>query len=407
MHSNERRSFLKSFVDPATFPHLMLLVFASSSLYALMEIGFNGIVDFGSIIFLSFSISYVIAAILTPTNFGEKLFKIGLNEEKYWKSSLMAILPIIVIVTITSVSLIAQLDEDGERTVSLILASLFIIMSIGQGLSLSYGGVIMARRRSVVVRKGNTEKWKMVIRSGIAILIFLPIVWWYGYQAGSIDQARLSTHVKWIGFLLVIGMISIVSDSLTKSRRLKEGIDGRTADKLVFLLVLGASWHLVGAWRRFLSDGPTISMMLEEAVLMGITVILTVWSLSNKAFNKGWRIFRGRSAIFWGVAFGYAYGGSIACLSALSNGNFLDVTAGGHLLTAIIILAFSPIAVSIIGGPVEKLDSHSESTVSSDVMTEGEKSDGFAGMNTGAIIQDRPTQFLEESDQEDSVELVD
>ena len=363
MHSNENKGLLSSFVDPWTFPHLSLLIVVCSSLYALMELGIGNFVNVGSIIFLSFSIAYVISAMLNSTNIGERLFKFESEDRKYWRSAVLSALPVFFIVTVLSILAILYLDNEGEKLVSLSLASIFVIMSIGQGLTLSYGGVVFGRKRAISIRKGVTQSWQIVMRSILIILIFAPIVWWYGYQAGSIQDAQISTHTKWIGFLLFIGVISIFTDYFTKKRRSSDGIDGWAADRMIFILVLTASWHILGAWRRFLAEGPAFSMLLEEAILMGLTVMLSVWSLSNKGFNKGWRIFQGRSAVFWGLAFGYMYGGSIASLSALSNGNFLDITAGGHVLTALVIIAFTPFAVSMIGSTSEVENSEVGGTV--------------------------------------------
>jgi len=406
VHSNEKKSLLGSFVDPVTLPHLALLIVVCSSLYALMEMGIGEFINIGSIIFLSFSISYIIAAMLNSTNLGEKVFKFEIDDGKYWRSALLATAPILAIVTIFSILAILHLDGEGKNLVSLILASLFIIMSIGQGLTLSYGGVVFARKRAVSVRKGSTENWQIGIRAGFVILVFVPVVWWYGYQAGSVQEAQISTHTKWVGFLFFSGIISIFVDTFTKKRRSLDGIDGRAVDKMILLLVLTASWHILGAWRRFLAEGPAFSMLLEEAILMGLTVILSVWSLSNKGFNRGWRIFQGRSATFWGLAFGYMYGGSIASLSALSDGNFIDVTAGGHVLTALMIIAFSPLAVSMIGPPSEIVDLKAR---------EGETDlppHSFITEDSGAQTKDQSIggqldKTTVQSDEDDVVELLD
>ena len=139
---------------------------------------------------------------------------------------------------------------------------------------------------------------------------------------------------------------------------------------------------------------------------MGLTVMLSVWSLSNKGFNRGWRIFQGRSAVFWGLAFGYMYGGSIASLSALSNGNFLDITAGGHVLTALVIIAFAPFTVSMIGVTSEIENSEIMDTgahQSPNISPAEELVPDVEDENIGGHMEEAVTK----SDEDDVVELLD
>lgn len=82
---------------------------------------------------------------------------------------------------------------------------------------------------------------------------------------------------------------------------------------------------------------------------MSITIVLAVWSLSKKGHKRGWRIFQGQSAIFWGVCFGLAYCGSVSSLTVLSEGSLMTTTAIGHAITAIVMLAMCPIALSRVG----------------------------------------------------------
>lgn len=89
---------------------------------------------------------------------------------------------------------------------------------------------------------------------------------------------------------------------------------------------------------------------------MSITIILAVWSLSKKGHKRGIRIFQGQSAIFWGVCFGLAYCGSISSLTVLSEGSLMTTTAIGHAITAIVMLAICPIALTWMGSTKESED---------------------------------------------------
>ena len=97
---------------------------------------------------------------------------------------------------------------------------------------------------------------------------------------------------------------------------------------------------------------------------MAITIILAVWSISNRGKKKGWRIFQGQSAIFWGVAFGYTYGGSVASLSSISGGylDMVSITALGHLITAASIIVMLPLSIGLVG-IVKKIETTSKEKI--------------------------------------------
>ena len=137
----------------------------------------------------------------------------------------------------------------------------------------------------------------------------------------------------------------------TKSSREGAEVDGVARDRVYFLIFITSCWHLLSSWRRapFTVDQSSVGLFFEEVILMSITIVLAVWSLSKKGHKRGWRIFRGQSAIFWGVCFGFAYCGSVSSLTVLSEGSLMTTTAIGHAITAVVMLAVSPIALSRLG----------------------------------------------------------
>jgi hypothetical protein len=64
---------------------------------------------------------------------------------------------------------------------------------------------------------------------------------------------------------------------------------------------------------------------------MILTVFMAIWALTSKADGRKSSLFTKDNALFWGVAFGYAYAGSVAMITSV----FDDLTAvliGGHIL---------------------------------------------------------------------------
>ena len=86
-----------------------------------------------------------------------------------------------------------------------------------------------------------------------------------------------------------------------------------------------------------------IFLIIEEFLLMIITVIAAIWSLAKDTHRRGFKLFTKQNAVFWGLSFGMAYSGSIAMISVLGSklsgqvvGTLgMSTTIGiGHLITA-------------------------------------------------------------------------
>ena len=354
----DSRGILQSFSSPSTLPHFLLLLVNSGVLFAIMKADWWGSAERGSVIFLSLTISYFFAAILAPSRIGDLIFRVdhggrGVFSAPYWSSSLLALLPIGITVALVATAILTQLKSEDLITIAYLMASMFVLMSIGQAFSLTFGGIVYARRASKFARPGRSGIHFTITRTALAVMVFIPLVWWFGYDAGDVSEQSLTGHATWLGFLVVVALVSVVADKHTSRARSKEGMDGVAADRLMVVMVLATCWHLLSTWRRnpLFVDSTTGSMLVEEGILMAVTILLAVWSMANRGHKKGWRIFQGKSAVFWGIGFGYAYGGSIASLTALSEGSLLTTTAGGHLLTAIVMLAILPLAISRVGMP--------------------------------------------------------
>jgi len=349
---------LRSFSSPSTLPHFLLLVFVSALLYVTMKIDIWGSENRSGVVFLSLSMSYFLAAIIAPSKLGVRILRVnhdggGILNSSYWTQSLQKLIPIILASAIFSTLMISQLGSENIKFVKFLLAFLFVAMSIFQALSLNYGWVIYARKISKKERPSRNGGAYLLTKILLSFVVFTPLVWWFGYQAGSPSESSIIDNLYWILFLVVASLLIFISDKRTKKIRDSEGVDGRALDRLAFLIVITACWHLLSAWRRspVVAEKTTGSMMIEEAILMSVSILLAVWSMANRGRKNNWKFFQGQSAVFWGIGFGFAYAGSISSLTALSEGTLLTTTAIGHGLTALVMIGIIPITVSWVGPP--------------------------------------------------------
>jgi len=306
------------FSDPSTLPHIVLLVIFSGSLYGAMSMDVFGSESQGAAIFVSLSLSYMIAALIRPSRLGRFLLTVESNGEgvlkrKYLTKGLIKTLPVIALASLIWYFFNLILTNENLNDLKLILAMMFIAMSLFQGLTFTVG--------------------------------------WIGYGAVNPSNANFSTNVVWFIFLMTVVFLGLLMERYTKSSREGAEVDGVALDRVYFLIFITSCWHLLSSWRRapFTVDQSSVGLFIEESILMSVTIVLAVWSLSKKGIKRGWKIFQGQSAIFWGVCFGLAYCGSVSSLTVLSEGSLMTTTAIGHAITAIVMLAICPIALSRVG----------------------------------------------------------
>ena len=370
-------SALWMLLDPSTISHLIFLFFCSGFLYVSMKVDFLGLELQGGVMFLSLSASYLFAAILAPSKIGKWAFMVNHNAEGvlnkgYWASSFFKIIPIFLVsISIWGLSNFAFEDEELAR-VKIILALLFILMSAFQAYSLSFGWSTYGKKKKKIARLSKSGGFYSISRTIGAVLIFSPLVWWFGYGAENPQNAQVSEHFAWFLFLFIIVFLSVSSDRYTRASRTLNESDGLILDRVYYLLFLTSCWHLLGAWRRspFTAVQSTSGMLIEEGFFMSVTIILAVWSISNRGKKNGWRFFQGQSAVFMGIGFGFAYAGSISSLTALSEGSLLTTTAIGHMITAIVMIALIPASISWVGevGINDDLEIHNSSVNTNEIV---------------------------------------
>jgi hypothetical protein len=348
----DETSFLSTVLNPSTMSHLMILLLNTGFLYTLMRYEAGYIGTNGSTIFLSLSISYMVTAIIISSKFGQKIFLTkddgdGIFTRKYFIRALISLVPIIIFTT----SLIIFLNGLFEiKNINYFMSSLFILLSIGQGISLVFGSVIFIRKKESF-NQSKTSKQNIIVRTTILITVFIPLVWWFGYGAENVGESNIKTHILWFLFFLVITIISYFVNTLTSDIRRKLGNKGRRGDLLMNVLIFAYTWHIFSAWRRntWLVDSVDGLMLIEEGLLMIITILLAVTSMINRGKKRGVDIFGGSSAIFWGISFGYLYAGSISSLTILSEqlteSSLLQTTSLGHIITAGVIILILPFAI--------------------------------------------------------------
>ena len=341
---------ISTLMDLKTLPHILLLLILSTILYALAQ-GPDSANLYSAIGFISLSFGYSLTAMSTRWDFAHKMVRVeGLASDSWFKSMLLRslrawTLPLLLsgLICFGLLQLVKG-NENWETWIPLSLATLFLLWSIGQGLSFKSGtSSWLANGKKVLddtVRESSVigiSTWQILAVTTVAILIG------YGYSSGF--QGETSENLKWLGFIILaitiqIAMIYWIKDTIIDVSATKGG--ARFATRWGVISQIFVTWHLASAWRRLIDEPSAFTMIIEEFTLMILTVLLAIWSLASRDVNRGGKLFTSENALFWGLAFGFGYAGSIAMITNLSDslggGNLATTMAIGHLVTALTII---------------------------------------------------------------------
>ena len=87
---------------------------------------------------------------------------------------------------------------------------------------------------------------------------------------------------------------------------------------------------------------PSVELrLIEELLLMMFTVVMAIWGLTSKSYRSSMQMIHSHNALPVGLAFGYAYAGSVAMLTAALN-DVENVMMLGHLVVILTVLWLQP-----------------------------------------------------------------
>ena len=355
---------LATLVDLKTLPHVILLVALSTTLYALAQLS-DSTAMISAIGFISLSFGYAVTAFTSRWDLIHRLIRVDkISTDSWFKSLIMRsvrswLIPLVFSSIIGVVFFLLSSDnESWETWLPFGLASLFLLWSIGQGTSFrSSISSWLSNGKHTMDSNERTGGISVVVFWQLLLVGTLAIFVGYGYSSGF--EGELSENIKWIGFVVVsvliqIVMIYLIKNTLIEVVSTKGGV--RFATRWSVLSQVFVTWHIASAWRRLISEPSPFTMIIEELILMVITVLLAIWSLASRDVSRGGKLFTKENALFWGLAFGFGYAGSVAMITSLSgNGNLAKTMAIGHIVTAITILIMHPI---VLRKHSEKINNH-------------------------------------------------
>jgi hypothetical protein len=322
-----------------TLPHLLGLVVFSCVFYALAD----GSAGFAAVGFTSLAVGYAATAVLSNIEAVKSwtlLQPWGENRPTLQKrlllSSRILALPFGLAIAF-AVAFVALTSESAADWLALGLAGLFVLWAVAQGRSFAGWASSIAARKSPQSSK-KTGKGYVALATLFGIVVAFGAVCITAYS--SLHATSFTVQPKTIDLVVFTG-IAIAAFALMNTITWRER-SLAMADKALrrfhfrwsLLIHLFVTWHLLTVYRHAAMNPGTVEVYIEEVALMIFTVFMGIWSLTSRGFGSELKLLNTDNALPWGLAFGYAYAGSVAMISSVVE-DFQTVMLLGHVIASL------------------------------------------------------------------------
>lgn len=336
-------ALIKTLLSPKTLPHLLMIVIFSTILYFVANS--NGGEDIAALGFISLSLGYVVTAVFSTNQKVRSWITISNTQENApfnLSLRLKSIVRICAFPLSLSVAigllLMMLFSQDSATDLPAIfpisLAALFVIWAVAQGRSFSSWASSLAAKNLPDKEASSGNIW-VIASAQYVLVMLLSVIGIIGFD--FIYDAELEVMSSVVANALFL-VLSTAAFGLTvywtrESRRISmlDKALKKFTNRWTLFAHIFATWHLLTVWRQLVMSQQTIEIFVEEVLLMMFTVFMAIWTLTSKSFGPKFKILSTENALPWGLAFGYAYAGSVAMLATALD-NITYVMVAGHII---------------------------------------------------------------------------
>lgn len=344
---------LRVLLSPRTLPHVAMLGLLALVLHLLAK---NGAETMSAIGFLSMAGGYLFTGLLSHfdpvhrlTHLAEEPNPSGGRLKRLLLSFRICLLPLLFAGLVWAL-LLALIGENGAlgnwtNTLPGVLAFGFIAWAViqGRGFGMWLSALAATRlpdareRTSPTTRLSSTLSFAMLL--GVTVLLFVLFE-----MMATGDASAQQALTKNFGFVLLFGAVFAIS---WRRARVPRNLASQSTElhafsvRWMFLTQALITWHLLTVWRHwFISPGNAL-LLVEELVLLGFTVLMAIWGLTSRSFRSPLQLVNTTNALPMGLAFGYAYAGSVAMLTVVLE-DVRNVMMAGHIVVALTFFWMQP-----------------------------------------------------------------
>ena len=349
----------KTLLSPKTMPHIVLISVLSVFLHILSSA--DSLTNFSAVAFIGLAIGYGITAIgsknerikawtISNDSSDETSSNFLINFLKKFK---ICIFPL----SIASFSVILIFTLFGENglipnayeLIPLFLGSLFVIWAIVQGISFSTWASSISAKMAKEDGSISSLQISTAVNGFIVISFSVIVVGIFQFIKKSSTSIADIFFDNWIYLAVVLITFSSTTAWTWKIRNLgnySKSLDS-FSNRWTLICHIFLSWHILTVWRQnFMSPNP-IEILVEEILLMIFTVFMAIWSLTSKGYATKFRLLNEENSLPWGLAFGYAYAGSVAMLTNVFDDITTVMTIGHIIVILTVIYVYRKVLINV------------------------------------------------------------
>ena len=340
---------IKTLLSTSTMPHIILIILLSVILYITARVDSLNVSV--AMAFTSLSASYAMTALLANNKTISNWITLDENNTNDEMSILIRNLysfRICLFPLVTSVGIFVLLSlttgENGvvanaNNAIPLILGMMFIAWSIVQGTSFSQWASNNSAKKITNAKNLASLKTSTIIAAAVIFLAGMILASMF-YQFQNFDNSLLQSILHSIPFSFVA--LGLFLGSLSYSWKFKKLSSMKPrlqkfSTRWSLICHLFIAWHLLTIWRQNFMDPSIIQVFVEEIALMIFTVFVAIWSMTSRGYRSKFKLITEKNALAWGLAFGYAYAGSVAMLTTFFD-DIKIVMSIGHAVVIVTVI---------------------------------------------------------------------
>ena len=352
-------SLAKTLVSTSTMPHLFLITILSTVLYITSSA--DSLTNISAMAFTSLSIGYGISALASNNSSVKKWITLDhelIDERPFIIRNLAKFRICIFPLMMATISFFAMLFLFGDNGViplgdgvlPLVMGSLFVVWSIIQGTSFTKWASSVSAK---LTDKQKPTHLSMSVAFSIGVIALtssaLAAIF---YKIHDLDLSISGAFLGSLPFTLITVLVLVANVAYNWQQKKLASMKYRLhnfSNRWTIICHVFISWHLLTLWRQIFLDPTNIQVLLEELILMIFTVFIAIWSMTAKGYKSNFRPINEENALSWGLAFGYAYAGSVAMLTTVFD-DIRTVMQIGHAVVIIAVLVIHrKVLTDIIG----------------------------------------------------------
>ena len=419
-----KMSIIRSLLSPSTAPHLLLLVITASILHVTAKIGSEDVASFG---FISFSLAYILLAPASNRDVFRSWISYTQQEHASFGDSVkerlkILLVPIAFALILWGIMAFAMGQDSALSEVGGIippaLGFLFIAWAAAQGWFFAFAtssSISTPETGTLKDKSTHTPIPSLVTTSVLMIVMTILVTEAFRFILTS-NEFSIWPYVA----SFAVFAISVKFTWPLRQKAATHTATHTVAKRWFHVTQLFITWHVLSIVRSIDSASSNTLIFIEELVLMILTVFMAIWALTSKADGRKSSLFTKDNALFWGVAFGYAYAGSVAMITSVFD-DLTTVLIGGHILVvATVVWAQRSLLETRINRmfkdfdikeSVEAIEITPETESDSEKVEESEEgvesSDKTDSIGDPVDWNQKPSSIGDETNWEEDVELLD